>query len=374
MNKELFDSMRKQMNPSPETRAALNDKLDRPAKRRTPVRKYVAVAACAALVIGGLTVYSLYQGQAKRALITQNYHRDAQSQPLHSYVLVDSLSAGTTLSRVDAATEFNEEAGIEDIYYSSVPERDADASSATESAPAGRIQDDRIFVSQDEAIKLYDILCGYLRSRYGRQENFSPNWPDWYGGGYLNNDRPDRVARLTLVLVKDYDTPELRQEIYDFLGSDHVDFQSGRYALSHLLDLQKKIMDYPVLREVFASSWTDEESNRLNLTLTEVTDAALLVLAELDPEDDAIYVQAGQRIARDEAVDDMGVDPIRHIVPGGAAPDEDQDLIAYEPYYDGSDYDVERLPEEEEQRPAIAFQSVPEEDVGVGTAYTGPDA
>lgn len=372
MNKDLFDSMQQQMNPSPEVRAVLSERLARPVKRRIPVRKYVAVAACAALVIGSVLVYRLYQDQEKWMLITKNFHRDAQVLHPHSYVLMDGLETG--IATEDAAAELYTEDAIEggtednsginenERYhiYPSYP-------SATESAPTSGTgaQNDRPFLSQDEAIKLYDILCSHLRSRYGRQENFSPNWPDWYGGGYLDNDRPDHISRLTLVLVKDYDTPELRQEIYDFLGSDHVDFQSGKYALSHLLDLQKKIIDYPVIRAVFASSWTDEESNRLNLTLTEVTDEALLALAELDPEDDAIYVQAGKRIALDQAVDDMGEDLVHPIMPGGAVvPDEDQDLIAYEPYYDGSDYDLEHLPGElpEEKRPAITVQSVPEEE------------
>lgn len=373
MNKDLFDSMQTQMSPGPEVRAALNEKLDQPMKRRTPVRKYLAVAACAALVIGSISVYSLYQDPAKWMLLIRTFHHDAQVGRRHSYVLTDGLTTGfTTASVEDSTAELNGEDSVEDGMRNDgsidVNERNAIWPSALESAPisGGGAQNDRPFISQDEAMKLYDILCGHLRARYGRQENFSPNWPDWYGGGYLNNDRPDRVARLTIVLVKDYDTPELRQEIYDFLGSDHVDFQSGKYALSHLLDLQKKLMDYPVLREVFASSWTDEESNRLNLTLTEVTDAALIVLADLDPEDDAIYVQVGRRIARDQAVDDMmGEDPVRPVMPGGAViPEDDENLIAEEPWVedlDGAYYSVpvERLPEQ--KQPAIT-QSVPEEE------------
>ena len=63
MNKELFDSMQKQMTPSPQVRAALTEQLAQPAKKRpTPWMKYGAVAACAALVLlgagGGGLVYS----------------------------------------------------------------------------------------------------------------------------------------------------------------------------------------------------------------------------------------------------------------------------------------------------------------------------
>lgn len=373
MNKELFDSMQKQMRPGPEVRAALDEKLARPVKRRIPVRRYVAVAACAALVIRGFSVYRLYQGQAKRVPIEQNYHRDAGH--LHSYVLMAGLETGVSLNGQDATAELNTEAGAEDIYSSGPVVRNADAPSATETAPAPATDthDGHFYISQDEAIKLYDILWNHFCEEYGLQEeNFSPNWPDWYGGGYLNNDRPDHVARLTLVLVKDYDTPALRQEIYDFLGSDHVDFQSGKYALSYLHDLQYKLRDYPVIWGSFASCGTDEENNRLELTLTEVTDEALMALAELDPDDDAIYVQTGLRITIDVAVDDMGEDLT--VMPGGATiPEDDKNLTAYKPYYDGSDYDLERLPEElpEEKRPAITVQSVPEEDVS--TSSCDPD-
>ncbi len=76
MNKELFDSMRKQMTPSPEVRAALSEKLAQPVKRRTPVRKYVAVAACAALVIGTFSVYNPYQDHEKWMAFTKGFHHD----------------------------------------------------------------------------------------------------------------------------------------------------------------------------------------------------------------------------------------------------------------------------------------------------------
>lgn len=332
MNKDLFDSMQTQMNPSPEVRKALAEKLALPAKRRIPVRKYVAVAACAALVIGGLSVYRLYQDQARWMLITQNFHRDALVGRRHSYVMVDGLD----LSRDDSYAELSIEAGAEDTNSGGIIDQNSEAPSATESSPisGGGAQDDLFSISQDEAVRLYDILCGHLRSRYGLQENFSPNWPDWYGGGYLNNNRPDRVARLTIVLVKDYDTPALRQEIYDFLGSDHVDFQSGKYALSYLLVLQKKIMDYPIIREVFASSWTDEENNCLNLALTDVTDEILMALAELDPDDDAIYVQIGQMAAVYAGVED------------------DENLIADEPWVDDLDSAWYGLPERDQSVPA----------------------
>ena len=84
MNKELFDSMQKQMTPSPEVRAALTEKLTQPVKKRPiPWKKYTALAACAALVVGAFTVY-----QAGK----DRYYPLISKIPIHSYVTVEDLA------------------------------------------------------------------------------------------------------------------------------------------------------------------------------------------------------------------------------------------------------------------------------------------
>ncbi len=167
--------------------------------------------------------------------------------------------------------------------------------------PAPVPQPETGIVSQDEALLLYNGLMEYFYQQYGGI-SYEPTLPDWYGGGYLDNNRPDSIARLYVVLVEDLDTPALRQEIMDALGSDHVDFISGKYSLNHLHKLQENIMDYPAIQEVFAGSGVDEEENRTHLELTEVSDEILELLAGLDPDDDAIYVTVGQRAAVDVGV------------------------------------------------------------------------
>lgn len=90
MNKELFDSMQKQMTPSPQVRAALTEQLAQPVKKRpVPWMKYGAVAACAALVIGVYAVYQAGKPEGKAAL--------------HSYVTVDDLT-GFVLENATTAT------------------------------------------------------------------------------------------------------------------------------------------------------------------------------------------------------------------------------------------------------------------------------
>ena len=95
MNKELFDSMNKQMGPSPELREALSEKLAQaPKKRPIPWMKYGAAAACAVLAAGVFTVYQA--GKPRFQPLTRTV-------PLHSYVMVEGLT-GTIQENATTAT------------------------------------------------------------------------------------------------------------------------------------------------------------------------------------------------------------------------------------------------------------------------------
>lgn len=268
MNPDLFRSMREQMSPSEGAKAALRDKLsDAPVKRSTPWKKYTALAACLAFFIAIFPIYYAVSGHSGNA-------------KLHSYTLVgDALSEGYP----EGYTTTEDTSGAQGAISEPAP----DLQPETGVGDAGT-------VSQDEALILYTGLMEYFYQQYGG-ESYEPALPDWYGGGYLDNDRPDNIARLCVVLVEDLDTPALRKEIIDALGSDHVDFISGKYSLNRLHKLQENFMDYPAIQEVFAGSGVDEEDNRVYLGLTEVTDEILELLTRLDPDDDAIYVTVGQR-------------------------------------------------------------------------------
>lgn len=337
MNQELFDSMQKQMNPSPEVRAALSEKLARPMKKRpVPWMKYGAVAACAALVIGAFSVYNLHQ----------IHHDDLRrTLRLHSYVTVEGLTG--TVAENAAATENTMTGGGDTGSIEILPVPN------TGDLPGGAYIGD---VPVQEGAEDYQKLM----------DRFNGQYPDWYGGAYLNES-----GWLVVQLVEDKDPADksLELQVLDWTGSDNVMFSSCKYSLSYLRNLQDKVCDAMIDLDLFSSCGADEELNRLDLTLTSVTDEALALLAELDPDDDAIYVQVGRRASVDSAKTE---DPaVHHVVPGGATVPDDEDLIADEPVYDGSHYDLDHLPEElpQEKRPAITVDSVPEEDASTASWF-----
>ena len=381
MNKELFYSMQKQMTPSPQVRAALTEQLARPAKKRpTPWMKYGAVAACAALVIGVYAVYQAGKPEGKAAL--------------HSYVTVDDLTGfvpenattatggseggdqdmgmtpedltaamldvGYTQEEIDEYqsigyqmtwanwwkfvhqqenSEGDDPFNLDSLKVFSQKElyvhTGALPAPNTGDLPGGAYIGDA--PSQEEALNAYEELM----------DRFNGVYPDWYGGAYI-----DSSGWLVVQLVEDKDPADksLELQVLDWTGSDQVMFSSCKYSLAQLKELMDQLNALPgqdmKFRDVMAGWGINEEANRIELTLTQVYDPILVVLAELDPDDDAIYVQVGQRATADVGTEDPAV---RHVMPGGVPVPDDEDLAAVEPCY------VEELPgklPKEEQRPA----------------------
>ena len=386
MNKELFDSMQKQMTPSPQVRAALTEQLAQPAKKRpTPWMKYGAVAACAALVIGVYAVYQAGKPEGKAAL--------------HSYVTVDDLT-GVVPENATTATGGSEgsdqdmgmtpedlTAAMLDVGYTQeeideyqsigyqmtwanwwkfVHQQEnsegddpfnldslkvfsqkelyvhtgALPAPNTGDLPGGAYIGDA--PSQEEALNAYEELM----------DRFNGVYPDWYGGAYI-----DSSGWLVVQLVEDKDPADksLELQVLDWTGSDQVMFSSCKYSLAQLKELMDQLNALPgqdmKFRDVMAGWGIDEKANRIELTLTQVYDPILVVLAELDPDDDAIYVQVGQRATADVGTEDPAV---RHVMPGGVPVPDDEDLAAVEPCY------VEELPgklPKEEKRPATTVDT-----------------
>lgn len=409
MNKELFDSMQKQMTPSPQVRAALTEQLAQPVKKRpVPWMKYGAVAACAALVIGVYAVYQAGKPEGKAAL--------------HSYVTVDDLT-GFVLENATTATGGSEggdqdmgmtpedlTAAMLDVGYTQeeIDEYQAigyqmtwakwwkfvDGQKNSEGDEPFNLDSLKVFSqkelyvhtgalpapntgdlpggayigdapSQEEALNAYEELM----------DRFDGVYPDWYGGAYI-----DRSGWLVVQLVESKDPADksLELQVLDWTGSDTVMFSSCKYSLAQLSELMDRLNalpdSNPECGDVMADWGINAEANRIDLTLTQVNNSILVVLAELDPEDDMILVQVGQRATADVGTEDPAV---HHTVPGGAdtsVPNED-DSIAYEPYYDGAKYDVEELPEKlpklEQKQPAATVDSVPGEG-SADTAARGP--
>jgi len=409
MNKELFGSMQEQMKPSPEGRAALSEKLAQPVKKRpAPWVKYGAAAACAALVIGTFSVYHLYQDQTKWMLITRNFHRDVVVQNLHSYVTTDEA--------VRYVTE-NAETGTD---TGGGGDRDMDMSSeelAQAMLEAGYTQDEideyqsigyqmtwakwwkfyhlihdtgeaftldglKDFSWQELYVTTGDLPGGAYVGDVPAQEeaqeayqklmdHFDGDYPDWYGGAYL-----DSTGYLTVLLVESEDPGDksLELQVLDWTDSGHVIFASAKYSLVHLNGLMEELNKLPETDpkcgDVMAVWGTDEEANRVELTLTQVNDHILSVLAKLDPEDDAIYVKVGQRPSVD--VGRNTEEPVSHdVIPGGAVVPEGKEPVAIEPWLDpsgdpdGAHYAaedrgmVQDLPER--KQPAVV-EPAPEED------------
>ena len=205
---------------------------------------------------------------------------------------------------------------------------------------------------------------------YDKLAPFTRSHPDWYGGAYIDN-----TGTLVVCLVESQDPGDksLELQVLEWTGSDRIAFTDVKYSLAHLLDLQEKICDalYYDLGLGFICG-TNEELNRLELTLPEVTDEALALLAKLDPDDDAIYVQVGQRASAQDDVK-KGEDPaVHHVMPGGVTVPEGEDPkapIAEEPWYDGARYDLEQLPEElpQQKLPAFGVDTAPEEDTAASS-------
>ena len=416
MNKELFQSMQKQMTPSPEARAELSEKLAQPVKKRpVPWKKYTALAACAALVIGAFSLHSYGQEDGQWMFFLRSFHRDVIETKLHSYVTVDDLTGfvpenaitatggsegavrdqdtgmtpedltaamldvGYTQDEVDEYqsigyqmtwanwwkfvhqqenSEGDDPFNLDDLKLFSQKElyvrTGALPAPNTGDLPGGTYIGDA--PSQEEAVNAYEKLM----------DHFDGQYPDWYGGAYI-----DRSGWLVVQLVEDKDPADksLELQVMDWTDDGHIMFSSCKYSLSYLRDLQDKVCDAMIELGLFSSCGADEERNRLDLTLTSVTDEALILLAELDPNDDAIYVQVGQR-----AVADVGAeDPVRHdIMPGGTPAPDDEDLIAEEPWVDdldGTHYDIRDLPEE--KKPA-ATDFAHEEDSSADTSAFTP--
>ena len=117
-------------------------------------------------------------------------------------------------------------------------------------------------------------------------------YPEWYGGAYI-----DSSGWLVVQLVEDKDPADksLELQVLDWTGSDQVMFSSCKYSLAQLKELMDQLNALPdkdmKCGDVMAGWGINEEANRIELTLTQVYDPILVVLAELDPDDDAIQVR-----------------------------------------------------------------------------------
>ena len=256
MNRELFVSMQKRLSPSPEARAALEARLA--GKRRRAVPRYAVLAACLLLAAAALPLGRIVRDRAAWAQVTAGFRPGVSaSEPrLHSCVISDAAAAA---------------------------DHTAGGTGRNEELPGGAlVREDA--AAQEDAAAVYQNLMARFAADWGPGE-----YPDWYGGAYID---PSGALIVNLVEAHDSADKTLALQIQDWAGGP-VGFGSVKYSLSYLRRLQEQAFDAMYGLGLSVGCGVDEEAGRVVLTLSSVTDEALALLAELDPEDDAILVLAG---------------------------------------------------------------------------------
>ncbi|MDE6107830.1 MAG: hypothetical protein K2F83_04045 [Oscillospiraceae bacterium] len=374
MSNSIFTSMKEQMTPSVEARAALTVKMARtaPASKTNHWGRYAAVAACAALLIVAYPVYQSFTSQESK---------------LHDYTVVQGSGVETVKTMAETVTGTEDEGGdrdqamtpgelveaMEEVGFSTGDidtyqalgyqmtwakwwkyvgqQRDSEgeepfildtleAFSREElSVNTGDLPSEPVIdVPVQPGADAYQLLMDY----------FDGAKPDWYGGAYV-----DKNGALMVLLVTDKDPGDksLELEVLDAVGKDaHVGFTGAKYSRDDLERMNQEIGKLLDGKGAYASWGIYDDQNRIILDLSETpTDELLAGLTRLDPDGDAILVRVveGGTTVTDEMVkgpapvdtigeEDSGIDVVHHMPGGALASDEgEEDLLAIEPYDDG---------------------------------------
>lgn len=251
MRHKLFASMKEQLNPSLRSQAELSDALARSAPangRETHPRRWATLAACASLVLAISGAVAL---------------QDTAPQPRqHSYTTVEGVFQPIREQKnpIDGGG------------------RDAATQTGGGELPGGATVGGDVAVQA--GAEAYELLMKGLDGEL----------PDWYGGAYI-----DAGGGLTVLLV-DGENPgdkSLELQVLEWTGDAGVAFTSARYSLAHLNRLMARLDEElpPLVEE---GGWSvNMVDNRIDLDILFPVDAKVLtLLAELDPGDDAIRVNA----------------------------------------------------------------------------------
>lgn len=383
MNKAIFASMRAQLCPSEAAQAAFWARLEEAPhkKKEGSMKKYVAVAACVALL---LCAYPAY-----------NAARPQNAPKLHSYITVEgsdpavmktyrqeSVDVGggdqDQIMAPEEVVEAMEAAGFstEDIdqYQALGYEmtwakwwKFVDEQKNSEGAEPFNLASLEEFSRQELSVNtgVLDDPVEDLPAQSGADgyqllmDHFGETLPDWYGGAYL-----DERGALMVLLVEGRAPGDksLELEVLDVVGNIPLGFTSAKYSRNELSRMNDELLRILDGTGVFSSFGIYDDQNRIILDVPEpLPEDILAAIAGIDPDDDAILIRVveGQTAITDEWV--KGSTPIgKSAQPGGvdtvdpeegeapvlftadpnatAVPD-DEDLIAVEPQ-------IEDLPEE----------------------------
>ena len=231
-------------------------------------RTAVACAACAVLVLGA---YPAYQ---------------AAHPPLHSYTVLEG-GGMTTQGDVKAPAGGTFGPGI--IPGGAYVGNDRGETGIDGTEYTGPGQDAPV---QEKAAAQYQGLLQGL----GGQGGYEPEaYPGWYGGAWIDNSfYPE--AKLAVALVDGFHTRALEARIEEWCGGEVVFVQDMKYSYAHLLSLHDQILQvWPEDNawSTLTSIVTDMKANCLEVGFSGIpSDTALAFLAQLDPDGDAIQVQA----------------------------------------------------------------------------------
>lgn len=253
MKHEIFDSMKRQLNPSLQAQAELQETLSQPAKAK-PIRwrRYVAVAACFALVVAAFPVYGTL------------------NPPLHAYAV--GMAEPSQELELGLGMTGDLGNGIDGTHPI---------------LPGGAVMVERPV--QEEATAAYEALMARFAADCG-----PGSYPDWYGGSYID----EWGGLIVCVVGAPAEDKSLYLEIQDMCGDHPVGFRDVTYPLVRLNDLQTEVVE--LLKELeFAdqlwASRVDEEHNQVAVTLPFASKKALAGLHKLDPAGDAIAVTVVER-------------------------------------------------------------------------------
>lgn len=246
MDKELFAHMQEQLMPGPEVLDALEKRLEgEAARKRTPWGRYMALAACAVLVLAAVPLYT------------------ALNPPLHAYALGEAVPA-----RQELALGTGDLGGGIDGTHPVLP--------------GGAVLVERPV--QEEATAAYEALMARFAADLG-----AGSYPGWYGGAYID----DWGGLIVCVVGAPEGDKSLYLDIQAMCDGHPVGFRDVGYTLSHLNALQDQVVALLDGLDFEGGRWAsgvDEEGNRVAVTLPFASKKALAGLHKLDPAGDAIAV------------------------------------------------------------------------------------
>ena len=245
MNKELFSSMQRQLTPSPQARAELEERLAGVSPKKRPAFRwqYGAAAACLLLAVAAVPLWRQFN---------PNLHTVVQGEG-------------------NAAQAYQEDSAVtgEGAHQALSPDPDDYGSGSAGTGEAAAPEP----------------LAGVSGWRS----------QPWFGGYYYDN----AAGRYVIVTVEGEAVPEL--------AFGDAAFVTGTYSYAHLSGLMDQLNELatadPECGAVMASWWIDEMENRVCLTITEENSHLLSILAQLDPAGDAILVVLGERVSTDAEED-----------------------------------------------------------------------